>query len=83
VTSLAQLLEALAGGLPQPAGSAASGVVVSATDVELTLPIESRIERRGTLHATLPRGRMATGFDMPLGRLAARFAAASPEEGAA
>jgi hypothetical protein len=69
----AAFIEALVDGLPQPAGSAASGVIVRATDVDLTIPIESRIEPGGVLHASLPRGRMATGFDAPIGQFSAHF----------
>ena len=75
MNTFSQLIEALVDGLPQPAGSPSAGVIVRATDVDLTLPIESRIERGAVLHASLPRGRMATGFEMPLGRLSARFEA--------
>lgn len=67
-------IEALVDSLPQPTGSPESGTLVSAVGVELTLPIEARIARDG-LHASLPRGRMATGFSLPLGRVSARFAA--------
>jgi hypothetical protein len=73
VNSFAQFIEALAAGLPQPAGSLAAGVRVFVQDVSLVLPIESRIEPGGVLHASLPRGQMATGFVAPLGRLALRF----------
>ena len=69
----AEFIEALVEGLPQPAGSPEAGVVVRATDVDLTLPIESRIEPGGVLHASLPRGRMATGFEVPLGQFSAHF----------
>jgi hypothetical protein len=73
LNTFSQLIEALVDGLPQPTGSISAGVIVRATDVDLTLPIESRIQDGAVLHASLPRGRMATGFEMPIGRLSARF----------
>jgi hypothetical protein len=42
-------------------------------EMELTLPIESRIGHGGELRASLPRGRLATGFDPPLTQMALRF----------
>jgi hypothetical protein len=80
MTPFAAFLEALVDGLPQPIGSAEAGARVTATDVDLALPIEIRIERDG-LHASLPRGRMATGFAFPLGRLSARFEVQEPDGG--
>jgi hypothetical protein len=75
VNLLSRFIEDIAAGLPQSKGSPESGAVVSATDVELAIPLESRIGAGAVLHASLPRGRLATGFDMPLGRLEARFEA--------
>jgi len=72
MSPLVALLTELIAGMPQPTGSAEAGARVVATDVDLTLPIEARIDRDG-LHASLPRGRMSTGFAAPLGRLSARF----------
>lgn len=46
----------------------ATGVLV--VGVDLDVPLETRISSRG-LEATVPRGRLATGFDVPLGRLRA------------
>jgi hypothetical protein len=73
VRPFAELIEEIADGLPRPAGEPAAGVVVSATDVDLLIPIESRIEPGAVLHASLPRGRMVTGFQPVMGRLQARF----------
>jgi hypothetical protein len=80
VSPLGDLLLALGAGLPAPTGSPENGAVVSATDVALLLPLESRIGGGAVLHASLPRGRMATGFSVPLGRLELRFTAESPAE---
>ena len=79
MTPICDLLTALVAGLPDPIGSEEAGVRVSLTDVDLTLPIESRIDRGGVLHAGLPRGTLATGFDPPLGRLSARFVCVDAE----
>lgn len=38
-------------------------------EVQLDIPIESRIGTNGHLQATAPRGRLATGFDIPHGRV--------------
>jgi hypothetical protein len=57
------------------AGGPALGVAIEVTGVDLTLPIEAHIDRDGELRASLPRGRMATGFRTPHGRLTARFTA--------
>ena len=78
MTSLTQFIAALVAGLPAPVGSAETGTRVIATRVELDVPIESRIASGAELHASLPRGRMATGIFLPLGRIAARFELQGP-----
>jgi hypothetical protein len=65
-----QLLIELMRSLPTSAGDEDSQIAV--TDLDLEVPLEARIESRGTLKATLPRGRMSTGFDVPLARLRVR-----------
>ena len=45
------------------------------------VPIESRIEPRAGLRATLPRGRLQTGFSMPIGQLRFRVGEATGTEG--
>ena len=70
---LADLIVALVEGLPTSAGSEALGAIVAVASLELAVPVEARIGRSGELFATLPRGRMTTGFQMPHGRLRARF----------
>ena len=49
------------------------GTSIAVTELEITTPIEARLENDGLLKSTLPRGRMATGFDAPHSRLYARF----------
>jgi hypothetical protein len=66
---LAQLAERVAGS----AGGADEGVRLRVTSLDLDVPIESRIVGGGLLEASLPRGLMATGFDLPHGRVSARF----------
>ena len=67
------LLIALAESLPVGAGSPETGAVVAVTAVDVALPVEAHIGRDGELRASLPRGRMTTGFQVPHGRLRARF----------
>lgn len=50
---------------------------VSVTELQINTPIETRVMSDGSLRGTLPRGRMATGFDAPHSRLYARFATRS------
>ena len=73
MTGFDALLVALVAALPASAGGPAEGAEVSVTHVDLDLPLEARLGSSG-LEASLPRGRLRTGFDPPLGRLAARFA---------
>lgn len=51
-----------------------TGPRVEVTDVSLELPVETRIAPGGRLLATLPRNRLATGFDVPAARIALRIA---------
>jgi hypothetical protein len=55
------------------AGAPEDGVRVSVTDAELDVPLETRPGARGQLLASLPRGRLVTGFAPVLGRLRATF----------
>ncbi len=68
-----ELLVELAGLVPERAGSLAEGVALHVSSLHLTLPIESRIGPAGELSASLPRGRLATGFDPPLTAVTLRF----------
>ena len=75
---LGDLMIALLGALPPTAGRADGGTTVTVTDLDLTVPIESRIGHQGVLHASLPRGQMTTGFAVPLGRLQVRATVQEP-----
>lgn len=70
---LAEVLSAVTGPLPLEAGGAAAGARVTVSTLDVDLPLEMRIGDGAELRASLPRGRMATGFDLPLGRLVAHF----------
>jgi len=71
---LEHLLIELADSLPDGAGGEAYGVRVEVQSAELTLPIESTVGKDGETFASPPRGRQATGFDAPLGKLRLAFA---------
>ena len=72
MTDLVRLLGDLVSGLPADAADCTgTAVIVTAADIEL--PVETRVDEAG-LRASLPRGRLATGFAEPLGRMRARFA---------
>jgi hypothetical protein len=79
VRPLDDLLVALGQALLDGAGASQAGLAVTAVDV--TVPIEARVDRDGQLRASLPRGVMATGFQLPHARLHARFVS-TPAEGA-
>jgi hypothetical protein len=76
VRPLGDLLIQLGRSLSQGAGDRRAGATVDVTGVEVSIPIESSIGRHGELRASLPRGRMATGFQLRHGHLSARFGAA-------
>jgi hypothetical protein len=42
---------------------------VLVTSLDLDLPVEARVADDGVLLMSLPRGLLATGFELPLGRL--------------
>ena len=70
--ALGDVLSGLTDALPLEAGDPASvRVVVSAIDV--AVPLEMRIEDGAELRVSFPRGRLATGFDPPHGRLVAHL----------
>jgi hypothetical protein len=50
-----------------------SGDGLGVEGFSLALPIESVIRDGGALAVSLPRGRLATGFDVPHGRLQVSF----------
>jgi hypothetical protein len=73
VIDFAELLVQLTDAVPIGAGGADAGIALDVVSMELELPLETRIVAGGDLEASFPRGRMATGFDPALARLAARF----------
>jgi hypothetical protein len=75
---LEDLLSDLLDALPADAGGADVGVRVLVTEVDVELPLEARIGAGGHLRASLPRGRWRSGFELPLGRLGARFTRGAP-----
>jgi hypothetical protein len=72
VTELGLLLTDLEAALPSGMQDAESSVSLGVSEIELTLPVESRIGRDG-LALSAPRGRLATGFSVPHGRLRVTF----------
>ena len=66
---IVDLLDALA--IQSDVGDDGSAVAVTAADLDL--PVESTLAADGRCLATIPRGRTATGFDPPLGRLVLRL----------
>ena len=68
--ALEELLLALVEEVPLEVGSHDAGIVVAVDELELSVPIESRMGRDGRLLASVPRGQLATGFDAPQGQLA-------------
>src|SRR5262249_55645935 len=76
---LHEVLETVTGRLPFAAGEPAAGARLTVSTLDLDLPLEMRIESGAELRVSLPRGRMATGFDLPLGRITAHFDVVAPE----
>ncbi len=71
-----ELIVHLASLVPERASAPGAALEVQVSALEVTLPLESRIEHGGELLASLPRGRMATGFDPPLGQLSVKLVVA-------
>lgn len=76
---LEDLLVSLLDTVPLEAGGAAAGIRLEVEAIELAFPIESRLTRDGRFLASAPRGRIATGFDLPHGELACLFSRAAEE----
>lgn len=70
---LGELLLSLLDAVPFEAGDPSDGIRVEVDTVELVIPIESRLMPDGSFRATMPRGQVATGFDLPHGELAVSF----------
>jgi hypothetical protein len=73
MTRLEELVVGLADGLPGGLGDARSGVRVESTVLDLVIPIEVHVDAGGMVRASLPRGRLATGWDVPHSRLQLSF----------
>jgi hypothetical protein len=73
VIPVEDLLAELEAALPASAGDPSDGVVVGIEDVHLKIPVEAQLHEGATLHASLPRGRYATGFSVEHGRIAVTF----------
>jgi hypothetical protein len=69
VIALSELLVSLVDAVPADAGGPLAGVRLAVAELALALPIEARLGGDGSLRASPPRGRLATGFDPPHGRL--------------
>jgi hypothetical protein len=63
--ALAELVVSLLDTVPQESGGADDGVRIVVDEVAMTLPVEVRFGAGGGLQASAPRGRYATGFDLP------------------
>lgn len=71
---LEDVLVDLAAAVMASAEDPARGVAVRVDRARLTVPIESRWLADGSFCATLPRHRLATGFDAPFAQLMAVWA---------
>lgn len=63
--ALEELVVSLLDTVPQDAGGAGDAVRVVIDEVSMTLPVEVRFGASRGLEASAPRGRYATGFDLP------------------
>ena len=73
MNQLEALLVGLIEALPAGAGGPADGVAVELSSVELAIPVEAHVDAGGRVRASLPRGRIATGYDVQLCRMALRY----------
>jgi hypothetical protein len=73
-----QVLVDLADSVLARAGGPEAGVAIRVTRFNLDVPCELRLNTRAGLDASMPRGRLATGFDPPLGQIRAVFVEAEP-----
>ena len=77
--ALEELVVALLDNVPRDTGSAGDGVRVEIDEVAMTLPVEVRFGARRGLVASAPRGRYATGFDLPHHLLTVAFTTRSAQ----
>ncbi len=73
-------LEDLIAGLAEAFGEhrSATSAGVRVTDVRLALPIEGQVRGGASLFACMPRGRLATGFDIEHGSLTVHLEERAP-----
>jgi hypothetical protein len=71
VIALEELLLSLIDTVPLEASG--DGIAIEVDELELALPVESRFGADHRLLATVPRGRIATGFDAPTGEMSVAF----------
>lgn len=77
--ALDELVVALLDTVPREAGGAGDGVRVEIDEVAMTLPVELRFGANSGLEASAPRGRYASGFDLPHHLLTVAFTTRSAE----
>lgn len=77
--ALSELVVALLESVPWQAGGAGDGVCVEIDEIAMTLPVEVRFGAHSGLEASAPRGRYATGFDLPHQLLTLAFTSRSAE----
>ncbi|MBX3160371.1 MAG: hypothetical protein KF773_30685 [Deltaproteobacteria bacterium] len=73
MTRLEELIVGFAEGIPAAAGGPEAGVRVEITSIDLAVPIETHVDGAGLVRASLPRGRLATGYDLVHSQLVLRF----------
>ena len=73
MNALAEMVVAMIDALPIAAGDPEDGLRLAVTSLDVAFPIEASLGERGDIVASAPRGRLATGFDLPHGRITARF----------
>lgn len=73
MTALEVLIVGLVDTLPDDAGSPGDGVRVEIASIDLTVPVETHVDSGGNVHASLARGRLATGYDIDLCQMALRY----------
>lgn len=56
-----------------PLEASGDGIAIEVDELELSLPVESRFGADHRLLATVPRGRIATGFDPPACQIEVAF----------
>ena len=73
MTHLEELIVGFAAGIPEDKGGPEAGVRVEIVSVDLTVPIETHVGHDGLVRASLPRGRLATGYEVLHSQLVMRF----------